>query len=98
MELKGAVALIAGGASGLGAAAARRFVESGAKVLILDMDADRGAALAAELGDSTRFAQADVTDEEAVKAAVDKAVSAFGALHVNVNCAGIAVALRTLSK
>ncbi len=98
MELKGAVALIAGGASGLGAAAARRFVEGGAQALILDKDAKRGAALAAELGEAARFAEADVTDEDAVKVAVDRAVSAFGALHVNVNCAGIAVALRTLSK
>jgi NAD(P)-dependent dehydrogenase (short-subunit alcohol dehydrogenase family) len=98
MELKNAVALIAGGASGLGAAAARRFVEGGAKVLILDMDTDRGAALVAELGDAARFAEADVTDEDAVKAAVDLAVSAFGALHININCAGIGVALRTLSK
>ena len=98
MELRGAVALIAGGASGLGAAAVRRFAAGGAKVLILDKDADRGAALAAELGEAARFAQADVTDETGVKAAVDAALAAFGALHININCAGIGTALRTLGK
>jgi NAD(P)-dependent dehydrogenase (short-subunit alcohol dehydrogenase family) len=98
MELASTTALIAGGASGLGAACARRFVAAGAHVVIADKDADRGAALAAELGAKARFAEADVTDEASVGAAVELAVSAFGALHININCAGIGVALRTLSK
>ncbi len=98
MELQNAVALVTGGASGLGAACARLFVSQGAKVVIADRDADRGAALASELGANAAFAPCDVTDEAQVQAAVDLAKSQFGKLTIDVNCAGIGMALRTTSK
>lgn len=98
MELNGKVALITGGASGLGAACARRFTAQGAKVVILDRDEERGAAVAAELGNAARFAHTDVTDEDQVQAAVNLAKNEFGAVNININCAGVATAGRTLSK
>lgn len=98
MELKGITTVISGGASGLGAACARRFAAQGANVVVLDRDGERALALADELGSAARAAQADVTSEEEVQAAIQLAVDAFGALHVAVNCAGIGMALRTTSK
>jgi len=98
MELKNATALISGGASGLGAATARTFATAGANIVILDLDTERAERLVAELGAQARFAQANVTDEEQVSAAVELAKAEFGALHININCAGIVTALRTLSK
>lgn len=98
MELTHRVAVVTGGASGLGDACVRRFVQQGARVVIVDRDAERGAALAAELGESVRFAPADVTSEADVKAAIQTAVETFGGLHVAVNCAGVAWAGRTVSK
>jgi NAD(P)-dependent dehydrogenase (short-subunit alcohol dehydrogenase family) len=92
------VAIVTGGASGLGEACVRRFVSQGAKAVIVDRDAERGAALASELGDSVRFARTDVSSEADVQAAIHTAVEAFGGLHVTVNCAGVAWAGRTVSK
>ena len=96
MELDGVGALIAGGASGLGEATARELTARGARVLIADLNAERGQALADELGGA--FAAADVTDAAAVQAAVDAAVEAFGELRVAVSCAGIGWAERTVGK
>lgn len=90
--------MVSGGASGLGAACARRFSAHGAKVIVLDRDGERAQALADELGTTARAALADVTSEEEVGAAVQLAVEAFGGLHVMINCAGIGMALRTTSK
>jgi NAD(P)-dependent dehydrogenase (short-subunit alcohol dehydrogenase family) len=98
MELNKAVALISGGASGLGAGCVRRLTSQGAKAVILDRDAERGAAFAAELGASVRFVQADVTSEADVQKAIALADDAFGGLHIAINCAGVAWAGRTLSK
>jgi 3-hydroxyacyl-CoA dehydrogenase / 3-hydroxy-2-methylbutyryl-CoA dehydrogenase len=98
MELQNATALVTGGASGLGAACVRRFVAGGAKVVIADRDAERGAALAQELGENTRFVRTDVTREADVQAALETAVSSFSGLRILVNCAGIAIAMRTTSK
>ncbi len=98
MQLKDSVALVTGGASGLGGATARLFVEQGANVVILDRDEDKGVALAQKLGDHAIFARADVTSERDVQAAVDLAVSEFGGLNININCAGIGMAMRTVNK
>lgn len=98
MELTQTIALISGGASGLGAAAARGLVAQGAKVLILDQDEARAAALADSLGDSARWAFADVTDADSVQAAIDLARQEFGGLNAAINTAGIGMALRTTSK
>lgn len=98
MEIRGITVMVSGGASGLGAACARRFSAHGAKVIVLDRDGERAQALADELGTTARAALADVTSEEEVGAAVQLAVEAFGGLHVMINCAGIGMALRTTSK
>jgi NAD(P)-dependent dehydrogenase (short-subunit alcohol dehydrogenase family) len=94
MKLPGHVALVTGGASGLGAATVRRLSEGGAKVVIVDQN-DRGAELAQEL--SATFVKADVTDAAQVEAAVEQA-SALGPLRVVVQCAGVGWASRTLDK
>ena len=88
-RLDGKVAVITGGASGIGAGTARRFVAEGAQVVLADLQADAGSALAAELGAAARFAQTDVTQEDDVAAAVDLAVGEFGRLDVMFNNAGI---------
>jgi NAD(P)-dependent dehydrogenase (short-subunit alcohol dehydrogenase family) len=95
MKLSGSVALVTGGASGLGAATARRLTAGGAKVVIVDRDEARGQALAGEIG--ATFAKADVTDAGQVEAAVAAAV-ALGPLRVAVSCAGVGWAARTLDK
>ena len=98
MEVKSTVALVTGGASGLGLATARRLVRLGAKVVLADLPRSNGIAESAELGDAARFAPTDVTSEADVAAAVALAYDTFGGLNLVVNCAGIAVAQRTLTK
>lgn len=88
-RLAGRAAVITGAASGIGEGTARRFVEEGAQVVIADLQQDKGAALAAELGDAARYIFCDVTQEENVAAAVDLAVAEFGKLDIMVNNAGI---------
>ena len=97
MELQGASAIVTGGASGLGEATTRRLHAAGVAVTILDRNAEAGEALAAELGGSANFAQADVTNYEECSAAVDQAAAA-GDLRVCVNCAGLGIAMRTINK
>jgi NAD(P)-dependent dehydrogenase (short-subunit alcohol dehydrogenase family) len=96
MQIKNSVFLVTGGASGLGAATARMAAEHGGQVVIADMQADAGEKLAKELG--ARFAKCDVTSEADGKAAVALALKEFGGLQVLVNCAGIAIAERTIGK
>jgi 3-hydroxyacyl-CoA dehydrogenase / 3-hydroxy-2-methylbutyryl-CoA dehydrogenase len=98
MELNGIGALVAGGGSGLGAATARELAARGARVSVVDLDAGRAEAVAAELGGDAIAHRADVTDEAEVEAAVDSAVEAFGAIRLAVSCAGIGWAERTVSK
>jgi 3-hydroxyacyl-CoA dehydrogenase/3-hydroxy-2-methylbutyryl-CoA dehydrogenase len=98
MRLEGAPALIAGGASGLGAATARELAARGARVAVVDLDAERAAALAPELGEGAVHYRADVTSESEVEAAVTAAVDALGGLRLAVNCAGIGWAERTVSR
>ena len=92
MEVRGAGALVAGGASGLGAATARALAAAGAAVTIADLDPERGEELAGEIG--ATFVAADVTDAEAVEAAVERAAEADGGLRISVCCAGIGWAER----
>jgi NAD(P)-dependent dehydrogenase (short-subunit alcohol dehydrogenase family) len=88
-ELAGKVAIVTGGASGLGEGLVRRFAAEGAKVLIGDVDCDGGTALAAELGDNALFVEADVADFDQVSGLVATAVERFGGLHVMANNAGV---------
>ncbi len=98
MELPNKGVLVTGGASGLGAACVRLLSQAGAKVVIADLNEELGNALANELGASARFVKTNVVDEESAQAAVKAAVDAFGGLHVTINCAGIGVAEKTVSK
>ena len=100
MRIEGAGALVAGGASGLGEATARTLAGAGAgaSVTIADLNAEKGAALAAELGASASFVEADVTDEAGVSAAVERAAAADGGLRISVCCAGIGWAERIAHK
>ena len=96
MDINGAAAVVTGGASGLGEATARMLAANGAKVALFDMNAERGEAVAAEIGGI--FCAVDVTDPESVKAGLEKARAAHGTERVCVNCAGIGVAQKTVTK
>src|SRR3954447_13532405 len=98
MKIEGASALVAGGASGLGAATSRALHERGASVVIADLNAEKGEALVAELGDRTRFVEANVMEPDPVQAAVDAAAEADGGLRISICCAGIGWAQRTTGK
>jgi len=98
MKISETIAVVTGGASGLGEATVRKFAEGGAKVAIFDMNASKGEAVAAELGDHVIFQRVDVTDEASVKAGLDAAVEAFGGVTACINCAGIGVAMKTMGK
>jgi len=98
MEVKGCVAVVTGGASGLGEATVRRILADGGKAAILDFDEQRGQKVAAELGDGVIFCKTDVTDEKSVEEAVNKTEEAFGGVHFAVNCAGVATPAKVLSK
>ena len=88
-ELSGKVAIVTGGASGLGRASVELFAREGAKVVIADVNTGQGETLARELGDGVRFRATDVSDENDVQGLVDYAVDTFGGLHVMFNNAGI---------
>jgi len=88
-KLDGKVALITGGASGIGAATVRLFVEQGAAVVIADIDDEKGSALAQELGTAARYQHTDVSQESAVQAAIAEAMNSFGRLDCLFNNAGI---------
>jgi NAD(P)-dependent dehydrogenase (short-subunit alcohol dehydrogenase family) len=97
MEIKNSTFIVTGGASGLGAATARTIAEAGGNVVIADVNADAGHALAKELG-RARFIRTDVTAEADGQAAVALALKEFGGLQGLVNCAGIGVAEKTLGR
>jgi len=97
MEIDGAVALVTGGASGLGLASVRALVDRGASAVIVDLPDSGGAEIAWDLGERVRFAAADVTDSDAVAAALDAAES-LGPLRIALNCAGTGNAIRVLSR
>ena len=98
MQIAGHTFLVTGGASGLGAATARRLAGAGARVLLSDVSSEQGMRLAGELGERVLFKAADVTDESQVAAAIAAARARFGAIHGAVSCAGIAPGERVLGK
>ena len=97
MQISNAVAVVTGGASGLGLATVTELHAQGAKVVIIDLPSSNGESIAKELGEGVVFAPADVTSEEQVSAALD-AAQALGTLRIAVNCAGIGNAIKTVSK
>jgi len=97
MKIEGISAVVTGGASGLGLASARRLVEQGARVVLIDLPNSPGAEAAASLGPNARFAPADVTQEDSMRAALDVADS-LGPLRVLVHCAGRGGPVRILDK
>jgi NAD(P)-dependent dehydrogenase (short-subunit alcohol dehydrogenase family) len=97
VQLDDSVAVVTGGASGLGLATAKALLDKGAMVVLIDLPTSNGAAVAHELGHRVRFATGDVTDSEAIGRALDVAES-LGALRIAVNCAGTGNAIRVLGK
>jgi NAD(P)-dependent dehydrogenase (short-subunit alcohol dehydrogenase family) len=98
VEIAGRTVLVTGGGSGLGAATAQMVVDQGGSVVLADLDRERGAEVAAALGERARFVPTDVTDENGVRDAVAAAAGGEGGLAVAVNCAGIAPAERVLGR
>src|SRR5712692_1068091 len=98
MNIENKGVLVTGGASGLGAACVQLLTQSGAKVVIADLNSETGTALASELGPSALFVKTNVAEEDSVQAAVRAAVDNFGGLYVLINCAGIGAAEKVLGK
>ena len=98
MQVEGSVALITGGASGLGLGAATRLVEGGGSVTLLDLDDRKGPAAAAGLADRARFIACDIRDPAAVAAAVTETASEWGKIDILLNAAGVAPAQRVISR
>ncbi|CAB3653314.1 putative oxidoreductase [Paraburkholderia graminis C4D1M] len=98
LQIHGKGFVVTGGGSGLGAATARRLVAGGARVLLIDLDEDAGASLAAELGANAHFARADVSDSASAERALAAYCETFGALHGLINCAGVAPAEKVLGR
>ena len=98
MDIQDKVAVITGGASGLGRATVKRVVAAGGKCAIFDMNEEKGAALVEELGDSVICCNVNVVEEASVKAGIASAMEKFGAIHINCNFAGIGNAMRTMGR
>lgn len=98
MNIAGKVALITGGASGLGAASVRMVTEAGGRAVIVDLNEELGRSLASELGNAAAFVRADVSDPGGGEAAIKAVLEKFGALHIAINCAGIGDARRLVGK
>lgn len=99
MDINGKVAVITGGASGIGRAVAQRIVANGGKAIIFDMNEEAGAATAEALGaENCLFTAVNVVDESSVKAGLAAGLAQFGTVHININCAGIGNAAKTLGK
>jgi NAD(P)-dependent dehydrogenase (short-subunit alcohol dehydrogenase family) len=98
MQLNELCAVVTGGASGLGLAAAKRIAAAGGKVTLLDVNEAQGSAAAATLGERAAFIATDVTDEAAVNAAIDRARQRMGSINAAINCAGIGTPARLVGK
>ncbi|MCB0163278.1 MAG: 3-hydroxyacyl-CoA dehydrogenase [Anaerolineae bacterium] len=98
MLIQDSTFLVTGAGSGLGAATAELLVEWGGNVVVADVNAEAGQAIAAHLGDQAQFVETDITDERSVQQAIDVALEKFGSLMGVVNCAGIVLAKKTLGR
>ncbi len=98
MDLHNKIAVITGGASGLGKATAERIIECGGKVAILDLNEDLANRTASDLGANARAFGCNVVEAESAESAIEQALEHFGSIHVNVNCAGIGAAAKTVGR
>lgn len=98
MEIRDKVAIITGGASGLGLATAKSLIAQGAKVMIFDLNEEKAKEVCEDLGENSAYIKVDVTKEESVMAGVEKIVDQFGAVHICVNCAGVGTPQKTLGR
>lgn len=98
MQINETIAVVTGGASGMGETCVRMLAVGGAKVAILDVVAEKGEKLAEELGKNVIFVHTDVTSDESGRAAIAKAAETFGTINVAINCAGVANPGKILSK
>ena len=98
MDINNKVAIVTGGASGLGEATVRRYVKAGAKVAIFDLSDERGKSIADELGDDVSYFKVNVTDEQNVQDAIDSTVAKFGGVHICNNYAGIGGAAKIVGR
>ncbi|MED1785085.1 SDR family NAD(P)-dependent oxidoreductase [Brevibacillus fortis] len=98
MNLHDKVAIVTGGASGLGLATVTRLVEKGAKVVIFDVNEAKAKEAVDQLGENVRYALVNVADDESVQQGINQAIKAFGAIHISVNCAGVGTAGKTIGK
>lgn len=98
MDVKGSVAVVTGGASGLGEATVGSLLACGSKVAIFDFDAGRGEKVASELGKDVIFCHTDVVNAESVQDALAKTIESFGTVHVAVNCAGVPTPMKVIGK
>src|ERR1700739_4093627 len=98
MDIQNKVAIVTGGASGLGLATTQAYVAKGARVAIFDLNVEQGQKVAAELGENVMFAPVNVADVGSGQAGVASVLAKFGAIHIAVNCAGIGSAMRTVGR
>ena len=98
MDIRNSISVVTGGASGLGEACVRDLVDEGGKAAIFDFAEERGEKIASELGDAVTFCRTDITNETDVRAAIEKTIEAFGAIHIAVNCAGVGIPAKVLGK
>jgi NAD(P)-dependent dehydrogenase (short-subunit alcohol dehydrogenase family) len=98
MNLKDKVAVVTGGASGLGLATVTKLVENGAKVVIFDLNETKAKEVVSELGENVRYALVNVSDSESVQKGINYAIDEFGAIHICVNCAGVGTPGKTIGK
>ena len=98
MNIQETVAIVTGGASGLGEATVRNIIKQGGKAIILDLSEEKGRNLAEELGESALYVHTDVTSEESVQASLDLGIKKFGSINAAINCAGIGVAEKVIGK
>ena len=96
MDIKGKVALITGGASGLGLATAEKLLAAGSKIMLVDLNEDNVKKASESLGDETAYAISNVTDEDSVTECIKSTVDKFVGIHIVVNCAGIGSASKTV--
>ena len=89
MDINGKVALITGGASGLGLATAEKLLAAGSKIMLVDLNEDNVKKASESLGDEAAYAIANVTDEDSVTECIKSTLDKFGGIHIVVNCAGI---------